>query len=247
MSLTKKDIIEGLVHMGVQSGMTLEVHSSLSSLGYVEGGAQTVIEALQETVGKEGSIFMPELCLSPELPMTEQDKELGLVTKIQILPPDNKRSAMGIIADTFRQMPDVVTGEGTFRISGWGKHASEAVNGLNYAIHNEGRALLIGVDIYKLTAMHYVEDLLPEKIRDIFKPSKKVNEIYPEEKWFVETGRPPVQPWYTIQDMAFEKNLIHKDKIGESNCMFFKIWDVVGLYQQELKNNPYRLYGVEEV
>lgn len=28
--------------------------------------------------------------------------------------------------------------------------------------------------------------------------------------------------------------------------MFFDIWDVVGLYEQEIKNNPYRLHGVRK-
>lgn len=30
---------------------------------------------------------------------------------------------------------------------------------LDYAINNNGKALLFGVDIYKLTAMHYAEEL----------------------------------------------------------------------------------------
>ena len=35
------------------------VHTSLSQIGYVCGGAQTVIEALIETIGDEGTIMMP--------------------------------------------------------------------------------------------------------------------------------------------------------------------------------------------
>lgn len=72
--ITKEDIKQGLLDIGVHSGMILEVHSSLSSFGYVDGGADTVIEALKETVGKDGSIFMPSLCLSRELELTEKDK-----------------------------------------------------------------------------------------------------------------------------------------------------------------------------
>ncbi|QHQ60835.1 hypothetical protein Ana3638_08705 [Anaerocolumna sedimenticola] len=87
-------------------------------------------------------------------------------------------------------MPDVYTGNGVFRISAWGKHAKMSERGLEYLISNGGKALLLGVDIYKLTAMHYVEDLLPQKIRDIFKPSDEVNKIYPPEDWFIEMGEP---------------------------------------------------------
>lgn len=35
------------------------------------------------------------------------------------------------------------------------------------------------------------------------------------------------------------------ETISKCNCMFFNIWDVVGLYQNELRNNPYKLYGLE--
>jgi len=82
--------------------------------------------------------------------------------------------------------------------------------------------------------------------RDIFKPSEQVNKIYPPEQWFIETGEPPVMPWYTIQKMAFDRGVIKEGLICKCNCMFFDICDVVSLYQNELKNNPYKLYGIED-
>ncbi len=243
--IKRQEIISGLQSLGIRPGMELEVHSSLNSFGYVEGGALTVIEALKETVGSNGSIFMPSLRLSPNLPLTKADNELGLTCKIKILEPDTERSAMGLIADTFRQMPEVVTGEGIFRVSAWGKNAGKVSTGFQYLIDNSGKALLLGVDIYRLTAMHYVEDLLPQRIRDIFKPSEEVNQLYPPDQWFIETGEPPVKPWYTIQSMAYDKGIIKTGQIGKCECMFFDLRDVVGLYQKELKHNPFKLYGLE--
>ena len=35
------------------------VHTSLKRMGYVCGGAQTVIEARREVVGEKGTIMMP--------------------------------------------------------------------------------------------------------------------------------------------------------------------------------------------
>ncbi|MCH5320985.1 MAG: AAC(3) family N-acetyltransferase [Eubacterium sp.] len=242
--ITKQDIINGLVDLRLQSGDEIEVHSSLSSFGYVDGGAETVISALKEVVGENGSIFMPALRLGKELPLTEQDKKLGITTKIQILPEDCDRSAMGIIADTFRHMPDTITNEGIFRISAWGKSANKVKDGLQYLIHNGGKALLLGVDIYKLTAMHYVENLLPDDIKNAFPLNDEINRIYPPDNWFIEAGNFSVKPWYTIQNMAYEKGVIKDGIIGDSKVMFFDIWDVVGLYEQELKNNPYKLYGL---
>ena len=39
--------------------MLVWVHCSLSSFGYVEGGPETVVLALKEAVGKDGTIVMP--------------------------------------------------------------------------------------------------------------------------------------------------------------------------------------------
>jgi aminoglycoside N3'-acetyltransferase len=48
----KEDIKEGLMRLGLKKGDTVGVHSSLSSLGHVEGGAEAVIAALLETVAR---------------------------------------------------------------------------------------------------------------------------------------------------------------------------------------------------
>ena len=43
---TKASIASDLQHLGVRGGQLLMVHSSLSSIGYVLGGAQAVVRAL---------------------------------------------------------------------------------------------------------------------------------------------------------------------------------------------------------
>ena len=55
----KQDILDALKKVGVKKDQTIMVHTSLSSLGFVCGGAQIVIEALLETVGADGTIMMP--------------------------------------------------------------------------------------------------------------------------------------------------------------------------------------------
>ena len=75
-TITKEELKSALQKLGIEKGMTLEVHSSLSSFGELEGGAETVIDTIKELVTEEGSIFMPALRLSPELPLSEEDKEL---------------------------------------------------------------------------------------------------------------------------------------------------------------------------
>lgn len=244
--MQKLELINEFKKIGIQTGMELEVHSSLSSFGYMEGGAESVIEALMECVGLDGSIFMPALRLSPAMALTEEDKNMGITVKNKVLPENAKKTDMGIIADTFRQRQDVITGEGIIRTSGWGLHADQAAkDGLDYVIHNGGKALLLGVDIYKLTAMHYMEDILPKEISDSFVPDEEIRKKYPPEKWFAEVWEPSVKPWYTIQAMAYKKGFIKDGYIGKCKFMLFDIWDVVSLYREELEKNPFELYGLK--
>lgn len=57
--VTRTDIADGLRATGLKAGMNVVVHSSLSSLGRVEGGPDTVIDALQEVLGPGGTLVMP--------------------------------------------------------------------------------------------------------------------------------------------------------------------------------------------
>lgn len=245
VEVTGPDIVKGLKALGVQPGMMLEVHCSLSAFGHVQGGADALIGALMETVGEAGAIVMPAFRLSPDVPLTEADMAMGLVKKIRILPPGEKRTAMGLTADTFRQRADVVTGDGLFRVSAWGKDASTHAKGFGRIIDHGGHALLMGVDIYRLSAMHYVEDTLPQAVRERFAPSKAATAVYPEDECFIEAWEPTVKPWYKIQDMAYARGLIRDIMIGGAKCMLMQVKPVTTLYRQALETDPLGLYGLE--
>ena len=55
----KDAILAALRDVGVETGDTLLVHSSLSACGKIVGGAQTIIDALIEAVGPDGNFFVP--------------------------------------------------------------------------------------------------------------------------------------------------------------------------------------------
>ncbi len=245
--VTKEKLRTELEKLGVKKGMTLEVHSSLSSFGELEGGAMTVIDTLKELVTEDGSIFMPALRFSAELPLTDEDRTMGITVKIKKLAPEAERTAMGMIADTFRRLPDTFVGQDIISTAGWGRHGRKALTGgLDYAIHNGGQALLLGVDIYKLTAMHYVEGAAPEDISKRYEPTDSVSQIYPPDKWLIECGHPPVKAWYKIQSAAYEKGLIRETMIGDCKAMLFDIYDVISIYENELLTDPYGLWGLSE-
>ncbi len=87
------DIINGLRELCLRTGDVVFMHSSLSSFGYVEGGAETVVQAFLEVLGPEGTLAVP----------TFGDYfQRGLD---QVWDRDNSPSLMGRISEIVRQWP----------------------------------------------------------------------------------------------------------------------------------------------
>src|SRR5689334_14049282 len=61
--ITKQYLTNEFRALGMQPGDTIFVHSAYSTLsraeGGVDGGPQTVVDAILETVGAEGTLIMP--------------------------------------------------------------------------------------------------------------------------------------------------------------------------------------------
>lgn len=58
-SVNRSELLSGLRSLGLRRGDNVVVHCRLSSFGHIEGGAGTVIDALQRTITREGTIVMP--------------------------------------------------------------------------------------------------------------------------------------------------------------------------------------------
>ncbi len=247
--LAQYEIENGLRDLGVQVGMIIEVHSSLSSFGTVSGGALTVIDALKNVITNTGTILMPSFTSSKSLKLNNEDIILGITSKQRILSEDHSESTdMGIIADTFRCLRNTVTGKGTHRFSAWGNNAEKYVDNFQNVINNSGYGLLLGVDILSLSAMHFVEHNMKNEIwpKLFSEPNPKIKEIYNPKDWFIKTGNNPpyVRGWLNVQKEAFGKNLIRSGKIGNSSCMLFKLKSVVDIYEYWIESDPYTLFEV---
>jgi aminoglycoside 3-N-acetyltransferase len=59
LPVTATSLKKDLAALGVKPGMVLLVHSSLSSLGWVCGGAAAVVEALETILTPDGTLVMP--------------------------------------------------------------------------------------------------------------------------------------------------------------------------------------------
>src|ERR1700722_6267331 len=57
--MTRSQLVHDFRRLGVMAGQTLLVHASLRSLGWVSGGADTVVKALRQAIGPGGNIVVP--------------------------------------------------------------------------------------------------------------------------------------------------------------------------------------------
>ena len=112
--ITHDRIVEDLRHLGVSTGDTLIVHSSLSAIGYVIGGAHTVVNALLESIGPTGTLTMPghsgalsepSYWKNPPVPPTWWSIERATMPAFDLnLTPLRE---MGVIPETFQRLPGV--------------------------------------------------------------------------------------------------------------------------------------------
>jgi aminoglycoside N3'-acetyltransferase len=248
MGLESTDIVAGLQEMGLSQGDLVEVHSSLSSLGWVEGGAETVIRALIEVVGESGTIVMSAYNVSPALPVTEEEQARGIGWKVRLLDPDSvEPTGMGVVSDTFRRRTDVVCGTGVHRTCAWGRDAAQHAEGYENLVEADGWVLLVGVDIYRCSSLHVAERVpIPEAITAHFRIPDEILRDYPEDQWGIGYGGVPGDPWGTAWREAQERGLIRTMTIGQAECHLFKAKEMVLLYEDLRRSDPYGLFGLEE-
>ncbi|MEI8204184.1 MAG: AAC(3) family N-acetyltransferase [Bacteroidota bacterium] len=79
--MTCSDLVQDLSKLGVKSGDLLNVKASLSSIGDVEGGAQTLINALVECVGDKGTIITDSFVNCYPLPLNRINSRIVIDSK----------------------------------------------------------------------------------------------------------------------------------------------------------------------
>ena len=161
----------------MQPGMTVMVHTSLSSLGYVCGGAQTVIEALLETVGTDGTIMMPTQSwknLDPEVgvhpDISKQDWQLIRDHWPAYDKQLTQTQTMGAVAELFRLWPGTLRSDHPARsVAANGQYAAFLTEGhtlsnifgdgspIGKLYELDGYVLLIGVGYEKNTSLHLAD------------------------------------------------------------------------------------------
>lgn len=173
----KEDLKEGFKKLGLKEEDNVIVHTSLSSLGFVCGGSQVVIEALLETVKESGTIMMPTQSwknLDPEAGVHwEEPKEWWQMIRDNWPAYDKDitpTNTMGAVAEMFRKWPGAKRSTHPARsFAAKGMNADyllkdhdlydifgeESPIGKLYAL--DGKVLLIGVGHDKNTSIHLAD------------------------------------------------------------------------------------------
>lgn len=177
---TLETIKKDLINLGIKEGDIVLVHSSMSKIGWVCGDELTIVQALLEVVGEEGTIVMPAHTGGNSNPDDWSHPPVPDTWREEIrrtMPGFNLKNAptrgMGKISECFRNY------EGTVRSNhpqvsfcANGKYKNEIVekHDLSYALgmntpigklyELNSKVLLLGVGYSNCTCMHTAETLV---------------------------------------------------------------------------------------
>ncbi|MGF1538330.1 MAG: aminoglycoside N(3)-acetyltransferase [Elainellaceae cyanobacterium] len=175
--VTQAMIARSLQTLGLKPGAVVLVHSSLSALGWVCGGAQAVTQALMAVLGPEGTLVMPthsgdwsdpSLWEHPPVPQGWWDT---IRDTMPAFDPDlTPARGMGVIPETFRKHPNAVRSRHpTLSFAALGPRAAEITaeqaledglgerSPLGKLYDLDGVVLLLGVGYGNNTTLHLAE------------------------------------------------------------------------------------------
>ncbi len=246
MDVNTEMLANQLADLGLERGDQLLVHSSLSSIGWVEGGADAVIDALLQSVGQEGTVLFPTLT--------------GAVTDSPETPPHfdarNSPCWTGKIPETARLRPDAVRSlHPTHSVVAFGRYASwftsdhELVRtpcgyGSPYdkLASVGGKILLIGVTQQCNTSYHHAEEVsgapivLQDKTMEI-----TMTDMHGRQLTMAHTA---LHKWHYSRDYdAFEPEMLRQGicrigRLGEASVRIVDAADLRRLLVRALLADP---------
>lgn len=243
--VTKQMIMEGLKKIGLCSGDVVIVHSSLSQFGEVQGGADTVIDALMEVIGKDGLLAMPAFSF-----VTDGNN-------VPAFDPASSKadSSVGMICETFRQRKGVLRSpHPTHSLAAWGQRAEKFLRSEN--AHDtfdwngpwgnlfkwNGKVLSFGETFGATTYLHALEAwLLPY----LDKAYARVKEGTGEKLFFISNYPDGCRGgWYKLRRNAphykrlSERGLYKETKIGAAAAMTINVRDLTREMHALFREDP---------
>ena len=231
----REQLAADLHALGLEPGMDIMVHSSLSRIGWVKGGASTVIDALLDILGPDSTLLMPSF-----------NHRAADVFNPLTTPTTN-----GAIPDAFWRRPDVHRSRHpTHAVAAVGPKAESwlrdhvevgiwaAESPIGRLIHNGGWILGLGVDHTSSTAYHVGEVSLNVPCLDQFaSPARLVDtdgsvRTVPCLAW--RNGVCPVSPKHISETLDAKKKQ-RCGKVGRADCVLARAIDVWATRREQIR------------
>ena len=172
---SKNDLRKDLENLQIAPSDTLLIHSSMKSIGEVDGGADAVLDMLMDYFKESGLLLFPTLSYR------------SVNAKITCFDVANTPACTGILPELFRKKPGVVRSlHPTHSLAAFGRTAADFVSGHEKAntpapvgspwwkiLQKKGKIMFIGTGINCNTFLHGVDEwlnlpgLLTEHVEDL--------------------------------------------------------------------------------
>lgn len=231
--VTSKDIEAGLRSLGLEPGDTVVVHSSLSSFGEVEGGADAVVDALIEVLGPEGTLVVPTFNFNPGVfDPRETPSVVGKITEavrtrpeaIRSLHPTHSVAAIGRLAELITEGHDQA-------------HPFGRGSALFKVLQARGKILQLGTTHTTNSMIHVAEEIAGVPYLD---RSRQVGIKTPRGKVVGKWVRRPgcSRGFDVIEDSLQEQGAIRETMIGGCRARLMSARAVVDAATEALRLDP---------
>ncbi len=227
--VTQPDIVAGLKALGLKSGDMVQVHSSLSAFGYVEGGADAVVDALLEVLGPHGTLMVPTFNHGAREAFDDAD---------EIFDPETTRSVNGAITEAVRVRPEAHRSmHPTHPYAAIGPEAewltSEHLELLTFDEHSPlgklvyagGKICMLGVGMNTCTAAHVAETRAGSRCmgyRELIRKVRLPDGEVVDARTVLWRGEGDCKiEWQAIEGEMRQRGLIRDRRIGEAMVMLF--------------------------
>lgn len=247
--VTAAEIAGGLCALGLREGDTVFVHSAMSRIGFVQGGAPAVVEAFRQVLGPEGTLAvltspfrgsLLDYCRSGSLFIVEETPSLlGAVTEAV-------RTTPGAIRSLETSHPVAALGPQAEFLTCDHIHSQgpcDEHSPLYRLMLIGGYVLLLGVDFRSCTLLHTAEELARVPFIDFetrypmrgrFRGQDYTLHIY--------CHSAPLRANYSaIEPVLQARGLLTVGRVGLAECRLARAKDILDTALAKLKWDPYFL------
>jgi aminoglycoside 3-N-acetyltransferase len=250
--ISSAEIVRDLRALGLRRGDTVLVHSAMSRLGFVPGGAPAVVDAFREVLGPEGTLAVPTFPFTGSmLAYVRSDPEFDL----ELTP-----SKMGAITEAVRTHPGARRSvEPTHPVAALGPAAGFLVEDHGHAQgpcdeHSPlyrltqvgpagGAVLLLGVDFRNCTLLHTAEEVARVPFID-FRTRYRLRGRTPEGECALHIychSAPLRASFPAIEPELVARGALTVARVGHATCRLARARDILEVALERLARDPYFL------